>query len=38
MNTLLIILAFVCILVGVVAVFTPVPPAVPVASACCWPD
>lgn len=31
MNTLLIILAFVCILVGVVAVFTPVPPAVPVA-------
>ena len=31
MNTLLIILAFVCLLVGVVAVFTPVPPAVPVA-------
>ncbi|MCR5445877.1 MAG: DUF456 domain-containing protein [Bacteroidales bacterium] len=31
MNTVLIILAFVCMLVGVVAVFTPVPPAVPVA-------
>lgn len=31
MNTLLIILAFVCVLVAVVAVFTPVPPAVPVA-------
>ncbi len=31
MNTVLIILAFVCLLVGVVAVFTPVPPAVPVA-------
>ena len=31
MNTLLIILAFVCFIVGLVAVFTPVPPAVPVA-------
>lgn len=31
MHTVLIILAFVCLLVGVVAVFTPVPPAVPVA-------
>ena len=31
MNTVLIILAFVCLLVGVVAVFTPVPPAVPTA-------
>ncbi len=31
MNTVLIILAFVCLLVGVVAVFTPFPPAVPVA-------
>lgn len=31
MNTLLIILAFVCLLVAIVAVFTPVPPAVPVA-------
>ena len=31
MNTALIILAFVCLLVAVVAVFLPVPPAVPVA-------
>lgn len=31
MNTVLIILAFVCLLVGIVATFTPVPPAVPVA-------
>lgn len=31
MNTVLIIAAFVCLLVAVVAVFTPVPPAVPVA-------
>lgn len=31
MNTVLIILAFVCLLVAVMAVFTPVPPAVPVA-------
>ena len=31
MNTVLIILAFVCILASVVFVFTPVPPAVPVA-------
>ena len=31
MNTLLIILAFVCLIVGIVATFTPVPPAVPVA-------
>lgn len=31
MNTLLIVLAFVCLLVGIVATFTPVPPAVPVA-------
>lgn len=31
MNTFLLILAFVCLLVSVVAVFTPVPPAVPVA-------
>ena len=31
MNTILIILAFVCLLTGIVAVFTPVPPAVPVA-------
>lgn len=31
MNTVLVILAFVCLLVGIVAVFTPVPPAVPVA-------
>ena len=31
MNTLLIILAFVCLAVGIVATFTPVPPAVPVA-------
>ena len=31
MNTLLIILAFLCLLVSIVAVFTPVPPAVPVA-------
>ena len=31
MNTVLIILAFLCLLVSVVAVFTPVPPAVPVA-------
>ena len=29
MHTVLIILAFVCLLVGMVAVFTPVPPAVP---------
>ena len=31
MSTVLIILAFVCLLVSFVAVFTPVPPAVPVA-------
>ena len=31
MNTLLIILAFVCLLVGIVATFTPIPPAMPVA-------
>ena len=31
MNILLIILAFVCLVVGIVATFTPVPPAVPVA-------
>ncbi len=31
MNTLLIVLAFVCLLTGIVATFTPVPPAVPVA-------
>lgn len=31
MTTLLIILAFVCLLTGIVAVFTPFPPAVPVA-------
>lgn len=31
MNIVLIILAFVCLLIGVVAVFTPVPPAVPIA-------
>lgn len=31
MSTLLIILAFVCLLAGIVAVFTPFPPAVPVA-------
>ena len=31
MNTLLIILAFLCLLAGIVCVFTPVPPAVPVA-------
>lgn len=31
MSTLLIILAFVCLLTGIVAVFTPFPPAVPVA-------
>jgi len=31
MNTLLIILAFLCLAVGIVATFTPVPPAVPVA-------
>ena len=31
MNTILIILAFVCFVVGIVATFTPVPPAVPVA-------
>ena len=31
MNILLIILAFVCLAVGIVATFTPVPPAVPVA-------
>ena len=31
MNTVLIILAFLCFLVGIVATFTPVPPAVPVA-------
>lgn len=31
MNTILIILAFVCLLVGIVATFTPIPPAVPVA-------
>lgn len=31
MNTVLIILAFICLLVGIVATFTPVPPAVPVA-------
>lgn len=31
MSTLLIILAFLCLLVSIVAVFTPVPPAVPVA-------
>ena len=31
MNVVLIILAFVCLLISVVAVFTPVPPAVPVA-------
>lgn len=31
MNTVLIVLAFVCLTVGLVAVFTPVPPAVPTA-------
>lgn len=31
MNTILIILAFVCLLIGIVATFTPVPPAVPFA-------
>ena len=31
MNTILIILAFVCFAIGIVATFTPVPPAVPVA-------
>lgn len=31
MNTILIILAFICLVVGIVATFTPVPPAVPVA-------
>lgn len=31
MSTLLIILAFVCLLTGIVAVFTPFPPAVPMA-------
>ena len=31
MNVILIILAFVCLLVGIVATFTPIPPAVPVA-------
>lgn len=31
MSTLLIILAFVCLLTGIVAVFTPFPPAVPIA-------
>ena len=31
MNTLLIILSFICLLIGIVAVFTPIPPAVPVA-------
>ena len=31
MSTLLIIMAFVCLLTGIVAVFTPFPPAVPVA-------
>ncbi|MBR6291267.1 MAG: DUF456 domain-containing protein [Bacteroidales bacterium] len=31
MNTVLIILAFICLLVGIVATFTPIPPAVPVA-------
>ena len=31
MNILLLILAFVCLIVGIVATFTPVPPAVPVA-------
>lgn len=31
MNTILIILAFICLLVGIVATFTPIPPAVPVA-------
>lgn len=31
MNTVLIILAFLCLVVSVAAVFTPVPPAVPVA-------
>ena len=31
MNTVLIILAFICLLVGIVATFTPLPPAVPVA-------
>ena len=31
MNTVLIILAFICLLIGIVATFTPVPPAVPVA-------
>ncbi len=31
MNTLLIILAFLCLLAGIVCVFTPVPPAVPMA-------
>ena len=31
MNTILIILAFVCLLAGIVCVFTPVPPAVPIA-------
>ena len=31
MNVLLIILAFICLLVGIVATFTPIPPAVPVA-------
>lgn len=31
MNTILIILAFVCLLIGIVAVFTPIPPAVPMA-------
>jgi uncharacterized protein YqgC (DUF456 family) len=31
MNIVLIILAFICLLIGIVATFTPVPPAVPVA-------
>ena len=31
MNTVLIILAFICLLASIVCVFTPVPPAVPVA-------
>lgn len=31
MNTLLLVLAFLCMAIGVVAVFTPVPPAVPMA-------
>lgn len=31
MNTILIILAFICLLASIICVFTPVPPAVPVA-------